>query len=102
MAMMMTIWWSHPAAAILLDFDTDGLGNSIAAGQVIDDEYASLGVMIQTTNLAGGPNLGVAFDSDNPTGGDDDLKTPGGIGNAMSESFGNILIIQENGTASNG
>lgn len=100
-AMMITVWWSDPAHAILLDFDTDGLGNPIVARQIIDDEYASLGVMIQTAN-AGSPDLGVAFNSASPTGGDDDLGTPGTIGNAMSESFGNILIIQENGGASNG
>ncbi len=44
--------------------------------------------MIQTTNVAGGPNLGVAFDPGNPTGGDDDLGTPGTGGNAMNENFG--------------
>jgi len=101
MAMLMTISWSDPAAAVLLDFDTDSLGNPIAAGQIIDDEYASLGVMIQTTNLGIGPNLGVAFNSDNPTGGDTDLRTPGTVGNAMNESFGNLLIIQENGGDTN-
>lgn len=67
---------------------TDGLGNPIVARQIIDHEYASLGVMIQTTNVAGGPNLGVAFDPGNPTGGDDDLGTPGTGGNAMNENFG--------------
>ncbi len=102
MAILITVWWSDPVAAILIDFDTDATGNPILAGQIIDDEYAALGVLIETTNLSTGPHLGVAFDSAFPTGGDTDLETPGTTGNAKSEIFGNILIIQENGDASDG
>ncbi len=102
MAILITVWWSDPVAAILIDFDTDATGNPILAGQIIDDEYAALGVLIETINLGGGPNLGVAFNSGSPTGGDTDLRTPGSTGNATAESFGNILIIQENFGASGG
>ena len=102
MAVLITVWWSDPVAAILLDFDTDGAGNPIVAGQIIDDEYAPLGVMIKATNVGGGPDLGVAFNSASPSGGDTDLKTPGTTGNAKNESFLNTLIIQENGGDSDG
>lgn len=97
MAILITVWWADPVRAIILDFDTDAAGNPIVAGQIIDDEYASFGVTIETINMGGGPNLGVAFDSAHPTGGDFDLATPGATGNAMTRSFHNILIIQENG-----
>ena len=102
LAILMTVLWSDPVAAILLDFDTDAAGSPIVAGQIIDDEYAALGVIIGTINVGGGPDLGVAFNSASPTGGDTDLRTPGTTGNAKSESFGNALIIQENGGDSDG
>ena len=41
------------------------------------------------------PDLGIAFDTANPTGGDDDLRTPGfGVNNSVG--YGNVLIIAEN------
>jgi len=86
------------AQAVTLDFDTDAAGNPIVAGQIIDDEYAGFGVdvSISTLNFGGGPDLGVAFDSNSPTGGDGDLATPGyGLNN--NKNLGNLLIVQENG-----
>ena len=59
-----------------------------AAGTVIDDEYANLGVTISAT---GGSNQAMIFDSANPTGGDTDLATA---------NEGNILIISEDGDSS--
>ena len=74
----------------VIDFD------GFAAGTVIDDEYASLGVNISAT---GGSNQAMIFDSANPTGGDNDLRTPGnGINNTTPQ--GNILIISEDGDSS--
>ena len=91
-------------ASITLDFETDAAGNPILAKQIIDDEYAGFGVTILVDNVGGGPDLGVAFDSGNPTGGDTDLATPGTVGNfvppgvPISEAtLGNLLIIQEHG-----
>lgn len=82
--------------SVTLDFETDAAGNPIVSGQVIDDEYAGFGVNISVQNFGGGPDLGVAFDSNNPTGGDGDLVTPGyGLNN--SQNLGNLLVIQENG-----
>ena len=67
-----------------------------AAGTVIDNEYASLGV---TISASGGSNEAMIFDSANPTGGDKDLRTPGyGINNTTAQ--GNILIISEDGDSS--
>ncbi|MGB5592926.1 MAG: SdrD B-like domain-containing protein, partial [Crocosphaera sp.] len=67
-----------------------------AAGTVIDNEYASLGVTISAT---GGSNQAMIFDSANPTGGDHDLETPG-YGNNNTTAQGNILIISEDGDSS--
>lgn len=59
-----------------------------AAGTVIDDEYADLGITVSAT---GGSGEAMIFDSANPTGGDFDLAT---------DNQGNILIISEDGDAS--
>jgi len=81
---------------ITLDFDSDSDGAAIDAGQVIDDEFSSMGLTIGASNHRGGhPDTAIAFDSANPTGGDSDLATPGsGSGNNMS--LGMLLIIAEN------
>ncbi len=88
------------AGIITVDFD------SLDRGQIIDDEYDTpqyLGLKISVINLGGGPNLGVAFDSENYTGGDDDLASPWDGGNiASNEVLGKMLIIQEHGGDSNG
>ena len=82
-----------------------------SAGRIIDEQYSSLGIHVSTVNSGGGPNLGVIFDSSNPTGGDTDLGTPnqdfggpgvgagGGAGQPGENSVaqGKVLIIQENG-----
>ncbi|WP_202221334.1 SdrD B-like domain-containing protein, partial [Okeania sp. KiyG1] len=70
----------------VIDFETDGLGNALPAGTIIDDEYQNLGVTISATQFGA-----MIFDSANPTGGDPDLGT---------DSEGNILIISEDGDSS--
>lgn len=99
MAAMAAFLVGFAAGAEELNFDVDADGNAILAGQIIDDEYASWGVTISVFNTGGGPDLGVAFDSDNPTGGDPDLATPSvpGRGNDPTVALHNLLIIQENG-----
>ncbi len=77
-----------PECAIL-DFDTDGVGDPIPAGAVVEQAYAALGVTIDVWWYWEGSKcegLGVAFDSDNPTGGDTDLGYSG---------LGNLLINHE-------
>ncbi len=77
---------------VVLDFDTDGEGNPIVAGQVVEQAYASIGITIDTWWWWEGSKcegLGVAFDSEHPTGGDDDLAFDG---------LGNLLINQEHPT----
>ncbi|NNE52266.1 MAG: hypothetical protein HKN30_07675, partial [Sulfitobacter sp.] len=59
--------------------------NAFAAGTVIDDEYASLGV---TVSAAGGAGQAMIFDSSNPTEDDTDLG---------SSSLGGLLIVSEDG-----
>lgn len=75
-----------------IDFDTDGNGDPIVTGEVIEEAYAAKGIHVQVFQDEAEtiPGLGVAFDSKHPTGGDDDLKFSG---------LGHILINQEHFTA---
>ena len=72
----------------VLTFDTDPTGADIPRGSVLQEAYASLGIQIRAWDdkRQQRPGLAVAFDSDNPTGGDDDLSFV---------DLGNILINQE-------
>ena len=81
------------AAPILLDFE------GFAAGQVIDSEYAGLGVTI-TTISNGANNHGVIFDSRQLNAGEDDADLVGPFDDettAGHDNFepGNILIISD-------
>lgn len=78
------------ANAAVLDFE------GFAAGTIMDTEYAGLGIAISAVNFGGGPNLAVVFNSNNPTGGDDDLGAPFSNPDLGSISPGNLLILQEN------
>ncbi|MDZ7724711.1 MAG: FlgD immunoglobulin-like domain containing protein [candidate division KSB1 bacterium] len=64
--------------AFEINFDTDAQGTDIVAGQFIDDEYEAWGVTISESHSS---HRVMAFDSQNPTGGDTDLGTP-------NEAFG--------------
>ncbi|MBD1996656.1 esterase-like activity of phytase family protein [Leptolyngbya sp. FACHB-541] len=66
-----------------LDFE----GDELAAGTVITDQFADLGLSLSSDS----GDL-MLFDSENPTGGDTDLATP---------DKGNVLIISEDGNSSN-
>lgn len=73
--------------AVLIDFE------GFAAGTVIDDEYADIGVTIsaQRINNNDAANNAMVFDSANPTGGDGDLQT---------FNQGNLLIVSEDNDSS--
>jgi len=77
-----------PVECKTLDFDVDSDGVEIDAARILNDVYANDGVRIEAFRDPKGrlPGLPVAFDSDNPTGGDDDLAFDG---------LGNLLISQE-------
>jgi len=104
-------------ALFTVGFDTDGSGNDIVHGQVIDDEYAasgsivdsdtggSVGMDVSVINRGGGPQIGVAFDSSLSGTRDSDLEASFTVTNALEvpdedegqiENPGNILIVQEN------
>lgn len=91
---------SVAANVFTIDFDTDGMGNPIVRGQIIDDEYANWGVTISAKDPGGGDRLAVAFDSGDAAAAlaadDEDLLTPGSSGNEGA-ALHNILIIQESG-----
>ena len=59
--------------------------NNLSAGTVVDNEFSSQGV---TISAVGGSGKAMIFDTDNPTGGDDDLET---------SNLGGALIISEDG-----
>ncbi len=89
---------------LTLDFELDGTGNALLAGQMVDSEFSALGVQITADNAAAGhPNLAIIFDSGNPTGGDSDLYTPNpGTHPSNTVPYGNILILAENAVDANG
>ncbi len=73
-----------------LDFETTASGDELSAGTKITNQYDSLsGLTISTPRDEFGAMI---FDSSNPTGDDFDLAT---------EDRGNVLIISEDGDASN-
>ena len=65
-------------AVMTLDLETDAMGNSIVAGQIIDDEYSDWGVQIEAVNFNRPFYLAIAFDTLAPTGGGWDLHTDDG------------------------
>ena len=80
------IFGGTQAQALTLGFDLDGNGDAIARGQIIDSEYASVGVNIVADNPNKDFDWAIAFDAATPTGGDTDLFQP---------QQGNVLIISE-------
>lgn len=87
-----------PTVAIqrAIDFDNDASGNPLAAGADPSSAYSSVGLTITSAKAANPPMI---FDSANPTGNDWDLQTPGWHpSNQIAR--GNILIISEDGDAS--
>jgi hypothetical protein len=92
-----------------IEFEMDAASNTLATGQIIDDEWAAWGVHVTTQDPVLYPAM--IFDSANPTGGDPDLGTPnvdfggpgigagGGAGQpgANMVPLGKILIVSEDG-----
>ena len=93
-----------------IDFD------HLDTGEIVDEQFAALGVHISTVNNGSGPNLGIVFDGSNPTGGDVDLGTanedfggPGiGVGGEAGQpgqndvALGKLLIIAEDAVDADG
>jgi hypothetical protein len=57
--------------------------NDLSAGDIVSGQYDGV-----TISSASGANPAMIFDTDNPTGGDDDLAT---------DNLGNVLILSEDG-----
>ena len=64
--------------------------NSLATGETVTDQYSDIGVRIVTAGTPPGEDQAMIFDTNNPTGGDDDLAT---------DNLDNVLIISEDGDA---
>ncbi|MEM6271648.1 MAG: HYR domain-containing protein, partial [Bacteroidota bacterium] len=97
---------------IALDFEESAMGNPMAAGMLISNQWAADGILISAdNNRNNGPDQAILFNSAAPTGGDPDLGTPNvanggpGIGgggastNFVPEDL--ILIIAERLTDNN-
>ena len=82
------------AVTTVINFDTDANGAPLPAGTIVDDEYAALGLSIMSHDQSHKPAM--IFDSANPTGGDNDLGTPG-YHATNTVNLGNVLIISEDG-----
>ncbi len=79
------------ASATVIDFE------GLLAGRIIDDEYAD-DVNVRVENYGGGPDVGVVFNTNQPTGGDVDLGGPfDSLNDALQDRYrpGNVLIIHE-------
>lgn len=86
------------AAVMELGWETDGVGNPLQAGTVVDNEYASIGLLISAINATvTHPSKALIFNSALPTGGDTDLRTPNpALHPSNTVAYGNILILSEN------
>lgn len=85
-----------PVGVQALTIDFEGLEH----GRIVNTQYeTSHGVVIRVDNTGGGPDLGVAFDTNETGTRDPDLEGPWDMGNLASDTdLGNVLIIQENST----
>lgn len=84
---------------VRLDFDETSAGVPLSArraGELVSDQYRCQGVTISArNNVAAHPQKALLFDSSHPTGGDDDLLSPGpGPGNDVA--LGLLLVVAEN------
>jgi hypothetical protein len=99
-AAALSVFGVGPAQAVTITF------SGLAHGEIVGTDFAAQGIAdIVTTNLGGGPNLGIVFDTERDPAvevNDDDLlrKNDGwDAGNLASTTvLGNALIIQENST----
>ena len=94
---------------VALGFETNADGLIFEKGQIIDDEFAELGIKVETFDSTNHPAM--IFDTSMPTGEDEDLGTPNegfggpgqGAGGAQGEpgensiALGKVLIISEDG-----
>ncbi len=95
-----------------ITFDTNGNGQALASGAIPLEEWANLGIHVNSSDPAN--HAPMIFDSSNPSGGDTDLGSPHtsfsgpgvGVGGAAgqiaqnNQSVGNVLIISEDNDAS--
>ncbi len=90
-----------------IDFERAANRSALQSGDVITDQFATLGVHVTTHDPANHPAM--IFNSANPTGGDSDLGTPnrafggpgqGSGGSSNDVARGNILIVSEDADGS--
>jgi len=87
---------SQPCEELNFNY-TIGSDEGMVAGNLIDNEWAEMGMMVSARNQnASNPDKAILFDTANPTGGDDDLMTPNPAGFDNDTALGHVLIIAEN------
>lgn len=83
----------------VINFDetSTGIPRNFMAGEQITNQFANLGVLINVVNNdPQHPDKGILFDSEDRTGGDDDLLTPNPNVPSNNKPLGFVLIIAEN------
>ncbi len=89
---------------VVVNFDYDDLENPVPAGTIVSGQWHGIDIHISAINdKVGHPDKAIIFDSNNPTGGDNDLGAPWPNGNIEPDAnLGNLLIIAEDIVDNNG
>lgn len=92
-----TLTGAAQAAPVKIDF------NSLSAGDIVDTQFSGVTISGQRNGAPMGLNSAMIFDTDNPTGNDDDLEAPFDnpttVGNEMLMPE-NVLIISTDNDSS--
>ena len=64
--------------------------NALSTGENVTDQYSDIGLRISAVANGTGADQAMIFDTNNPTGGDEDLAT---------DNLDNVLVISEDGDA---
>ena len=78
-----------------IDFSVDAAGRPMPRGTIVADQFGTLGMTVTSRSPHHPPML---FDSNAPTGGDDDLASPA-LTDPLAPDTGMVLILSEDGDA---
>lgn len=90
MILLAVVGCTTAAHADIVDFE------NLLHGEVVSDQYASMGVSISVLNFNKAFDAGVAFNTNLTGTADPDLEFANRTGGNLQGSTGNVLIIQEN------
>jgi len=99
-----TLQWTDTVRLVLNDDGCDTMDVDLGAGAVpmlagalATEQWAPIGMHLSATSQLPTvqPNKAIFFDTAHPTGGDDDLATPG-YGPGNDKAYGMMLVVAEN------